>query len=155
MNRRRTYSKTTPCRGEAAAEDFHQAAAVQQLHGLLEVGLAHSSVALETTGQDRAWDGLVEDREPVENICLERRGPIEVPGQRALCDARYRLSLLHERADAPPEHREGRIGDQLDVLRGPVQRYSFERLDRTKVTQRLVKRLRDLGYNVQLAEVAA
>jgi transposase len=31
----------------------------------------------------------------------------------------------------------------------------FERLDRTKVTQRLVKRLRDLGYEVQLAEVAA
>ncbi|HEY6360071.1 MAG TPA: IS110 family transposase [Vicinamibacterales bacterium] len=31
----------------------------------------------------------------------------------------------------------------------------FERLDRTKVTQRLVKRLRDLGYDVQLAEVAA
>lgn len=31
----------------------------------------------------------------------------------------------------------------------------FERLDRTKVTQRLVKRLRDLGYDVQLSEVAA
>jgi transposase len=31
----------------------------------------------------------------------------------------------------------------------------FERLDRTKVTQRLVKRLRDLGYQVQLEEVAA
>ncbi len=31
----------------------------------------------------------------------------------------------------------------------------FERLDRTKVTQRLVKRLQDLGYSVQLAEVAA
>jgi transposase len=31
----------------------------------------------------------------------------------------------------------------------------FERLDRTKVTHRLVKRLRDLGYDVQLAEVAA
>jgi transposase len=31
----------------------------------------------------------------------------------------------------------------------------FERLDRTKMTQRLVKRLRDLGYHVQLAEVAA
>lgn len=31
----------------------------------------------------------------------------------------------------------------------------FERLDRTKVTQRLVKRLRDLGYHVQLEEVAA
>lgn len=31
----------------------------------------------------------------------------------------------------------------------------FERLDRTKVTQRLVKRLGDLGYHVQLAEVAA
>lgn len=30
----------------------------------------------------------------------------------------------------------------------------FERLDRTQVTQRLVKRLRDLGYQVQLAEVA-
>jgi transposase len=30
----------------------------------------------------------------------------------------------------------------------------FERLDRTKVTQRLVKRLRHLGYQVQLAEVA-
>jgi transposase len=31
----------------------------------------------------------------------------------------------------------------------------FERLDRTQVTQRLVKRLRDLGYDVQLAETAA
>jgi transposase len=31
----------------------------------------------------------------------------------------------------------------------------FERLDRTKATQRLVKRLRDLGYRVQLEEVAA
>jgi transposase len=31
----------------------------------------------------------------------------------------------------------------------------FERLDRTKATQRLVKRLRDLGYHVQLEEVAA
>lgn len=31
----------------------------------------------------------------------------------------------------------------------------FERLDRTRVTQRLVKRLRDLGYRVQLEEVAA
>ncbi len=30
----------------------------------------------------------------------------------------------------------------------------FERIDRTKVTQRLVKRLRHLGYQVQLAEVA-
>jgi transposase len=31
----------------------------------------------------------------------------------------------------------------------------FERLDRTKATHRLVKRLRDLGYRVQLEEVAA
>jgi transposase len=31
----------------------------------------------------------------------------------------------------------------------------FERLDRTKVTQRLVKRLQDLGYQVQLEEVVA
>jgi len=31
----------------------------------------------------------------------------------------------------------------------------FESLDRTKATQRLVKRLRDLGYRVQLEEVAA
>jgi transposase len=31
----------------------------------------------------------------------------------------------------------------------------FERLDRTKMTQRLVKRLRDLGYQVNLEEVAA
>jgi transposase len=31
----------------------------------------------------------------------------------------------------------------------------FERLDRPRVTQRLVKRLRDLGYHVQLEEVAA
>jgi transposase len=31
----------------------------------------------------------------------------------------------------------------------------FERLDRTTVTHRLVKRLRDLGYDVQLTEVAA
>jgi transposase len=31
----------------------------------------------------------------------------------------------------------------------------FERLDRTRVTQRLVKRLRDLGYHVQLEDVAA
>lgn len=31
----------------------------------------------------------------------------------------------------------------------------FERLDRTNVTQRLVKRLRNLGYDVQLTEVAA
>ena len=31
----------------------------------------------------------------------------------------------------------------------------FGRLDRTKVTQRLVKRLRDLGYDVHLAEAAA
>lgn len=31
----------------------------------------------------------------------------------------------------------------------------FERFDRTKATQRLVKRLRDLGYQVQLEEVAA
>jgi len=31
----------------------------------------------------------------------------------------------------------------------------FERLDHTKTTQRLVKRLRDLGYRVQLEQVAA
>jgi hypothetical protein len=31
----------------------------------------------------------------------------------------------------------------------------FQRFDRTKATQRLVKRLRDLGYQVQLEEVAA
>ena len=31
----------------------------------------------------------------------------------------------------------------------------FERLDRTKATQRLVTRLRDLGYRVHLEEVAA
>ena len=30
----------------------------------------------------------------------------------------------------------------------------FERLDRTKATQRLVKRLRDLGYRVQLEDAA-
>jgi transposase len=31
----------------------------------------------------------------------------------------------------------------------------FERLDRTKLTQRLIKRLRDLGYHVQLEQVPA
>jgi transposase len=33
--------------------------------------------------------------------------------------------------------------------------HHFGRLDRTKTTQRLVKRLRDLDYRVQLAVVAA
>jgi transposase len=31
----------------------------------------------------------------------------------------------------------------------------FQRLDRSKVTQRLVKRLQDLGYQVHLDDVAA
>lgn len=44
-----------------------------------------------------------------------------------------------------------RDGDEYRELGG----HYFERLDRTKTTQRLVKRLRDLGYRVQLEEVAA
>ena len=52
---------------------------------------------------------------------------------------------------------------RFDNVRDLVYRYVvnqlggqyFERLDRTKATQRLVKRLRDLGYRVQLEEVAA
>ena len=47
-----------------------------------------------------------------------------------------------------------------DILRDGVEYRElggqyFESLDRTKATQRLVKRLRDLGYRVQLEEVAA
>ncbi len=80
-------------------------------------------------------------------------------------DRYYRAQFLRLRARRGPKKAIVAVAASMltaiyYILRDGVEyrelggRY-FERLDRTKATQRLVKRLRDLGYRVQLEEVAA
>jgi transposase len=80
-------------------------------------------------------------------------------------DSYYRAQFLRLRARRGPKKAIVAVAASMltavyYILRDDVEYRElggqyFERLDRTKVTQRLVKRLHDLGYNVQLAEVAA
>jgi transposase len=77
----------------------------------------------------------------------------------------YRAQFLRLRARRGPKKAIVAVAASMltaiyYILRDGVEYHElggehFDRLDRTKVTQRLVKRLRDLGYDVQLAEVAA
>jgi transposase len=77
----------------------------------------------------------------------------------------YRAQFLRLRARRGPKKAIVAVAASMltaiyYILRDGVEYHElggayFERLDRTKVTQRLVKRLRDLGYHVQLEEVAA
>ena len=77
----------------------------------------------------------------------------------------YRAQFLRLRARRGPKKAIVAVAASMltaiyYILRDGVEYHelggqSFERLDRTKVTRRLVKRLQDLGYHVQLAEVAA
>jgi transposase len=80
-------------------------------------------------------------------------------------DSYYRAQFLRLRARRGPKKAIVAVAASMltaiyYILRDGVEYrelggHYFERLDRTKVTQRLVKRLRDLGYHVQLEEVAA
>ncbi|MBI3262931.1 MAG: IS110 family transposase [Acidobacteria bacterium] len=77
----------------------------------------------------------------------------------------YRAQFLRLRARRGPKKAIVAVAASMltaiyYILRDGVEYHElggqyFERLDRTKATQRLVKRLRDLGYHVQLEEVAA
>ncbi len=77
----------------------------------------------------------------------------------------YRAQFLRLRARRGPKKAIVAVAASMltavyYILRDGVEYHElggqyFERLDRTKATQRLVKRLRDLGYRVQLEEVAA
>jgi len=80
-------------------------------------------------------------------------------------DSYYRAQFLRLRARRGPKNAIIAVAASMltaiyYILRDGVEYRElggqfFERLDRTKVTQRLVKRLRDLGYHVQLEDVAA
>jgi transposase len=77
----------------------------------------------------------------------------------------YRAQFLRLRARRGPKKAIVAVAASMltaiyYILRDGVEYHElggqyFERLDRTKATHRLVKRLRDLGYHVQLEEVAA
>jgi transposase len=80
-------------------------------------------------------------------------------------DSYYRAQFLRLRAHRGPKKAILAVAASIltaiyFILRDGVEyrelggRY-YDRLDRTKATSRLVKRLRDLGYRVQLEEVAA
>lgn len=80
-------------------------------------------------------------------------------------DSYYRAQFLRLRAHRGPKKAILAVAASIltaiyYILRDGVEyrelggRY-YDRLDRTKATSRLVKRLRDLGYRVQLEEVAA
>jgi transposase len=80
-------------------------------------------------------------------------------------DSYYRAQFLRLRARRGPKKAIVAVAASMltaiyYILRDGAEYHElggqhFERLDRTKVTQRLVKRLRDLGYAVQLDPVAA
>jgi transposase len=80
-------------------------------------------------------------------------------------DSYYRSQFLRLRARRGPKKAVVAVAASMltaiyYILRDGVEYHElggqyFARLDRTNVTQRLVKRLRDLGYHVQLEEAAA
>jgi hypothetical protein len=77
----------------------------------------------------------------------------------------YRAQFLRLRARRGPKKAIVAVAASMltaiyYILRDGVEYHElggqyFERLDRSKVTQRLVKRLQDLGYEVRLDGVAA